>query len=78
MELLKRANEANPEFSRWQQQNVAAHKNPALRAVTLSLKRIGQAPGDATADQLDLVAELADQFSAGELRVAHDQNLLLP
>jgi len=60
------------------QQNVAAHKNPDLRAVTLSFKRLGQAPGDATADQLDAVADLADRYSAGEVRVTHDQNLLLP
>ncbi len=66
------------EYARWLQQNVAPHKNPALRAVTLSLKRLGQAPGDATADQLDLAADLADRFSAGEIRVTHDQNLLLP
>ena len=49
-----------------------------LRAVTLSFKRIGQAPGDATAEQLERAAELADRFSAGEARVTHDQNLLLP
>jgi len=66
------------EFSRWLQQNVAAHKNSELRIVTLSFKRLGQAPGDATADQLDLAAKLADQFSAGEARVTHDQNLVLP
>ena len=65
-------------YARWLKQNVAAHKNPALRAVTLSFKRLGQAPGDATAKQLDLAADLADQFSAGEERVTHDQNLLLP
>ncbi|MES2944544.1 MAG: nitrite/sulfite reductase, partial [Pseudomonadota bacterium] len=66
------------EFSRWLQQNVAAHKNPELRIVTLSFKRLGQAPGDATADQLDIAAGLADQFSAGEARVTHDQNVVLP
>jgi sulfite reductase (NADPH) hemoprotein beta-component len=66
------------EFGRWLRQNVAAHKNPELRAVTLSFKRLGHAPGDATADQLDTAAELADRFSAGEARVTHDQNLLLP
>jgi len=71
------ANE-HTDYSRWLQQNVQAHQNPALRAVTLSFKRLGQAPGDATADQLDAVAELADRFSAGELRVTHDQNLVLP
>ena len=76
--LLRAADESDPEYIRWLRQNVAAHKNPSLRAVTLSLKRLGQAPGDATADQLDRAAELADRFSAGEARVTHDQNLLLP
>ena len=66
------------DYERWLKQNVAAHKNPALRAVTLSYKRLGQAPGDADADQLDTAAALADEFSAGETRVTHDQNLLLP
>lgn len=65
-------------FARWLQRNVAPHKNPALRAVTLSFKRRLQAPGDASADQLDAAARLADRFSAGEARVTHDQNLLLP
>ena len=76
--ILRAAAEDDIEFGRWLKQNVAAHKNPDLRAVTLSFKRLGQAPGDATADQLDKAAELADAFSAGELRVTHDQNLLLP
>ena len=66
------------EFARWLRQNVAAHKDPALRAVTLSFKRLGYAPGDATAAQLDVAADLAERFSAGEVRVTHDQNLLLP
>ncbi|MGR4869783.1 nitrite/sulfite reductase [Variovorax sp. LARHSF232] len=65
-------------FARWLQRNVAPHKNPLLRAVTLSFKRRLQAPGDASADQLDTAARLADRFSAGEARVTHDQNLLLP
>jgi len=65
-------------FARWLARNVAPHKNPALRAVTLSFKRRLQAPGDASADQLDTAARLADRFSAGEARVTHDQNLLLP
>jgi len=67
-----------PAFARWLQRNVAPHKNPALRAVTLSFKRPGQSPGDATGDQLDIAAGLTDDFSAGEARVTHDQNLLLP
>ncbi|SIR30830.1 nitrite/sulfite reductase [Pseudacidovorax sp. RU35E] len=76
--VLRQAADREPMFARWLQRNVAAHQNPQLRAVTLSFKRRGQAPGDASADQLDTVAELADRFSAGELRVTHDQNVLLP
>ncbi|MEZ7847869.1 MAG: nitrite/sulfite reductase [Polaromonas sp.] len=76
--IVHTAAEDDVEYSRWLKQNVSAHQNPALRAVTLSFKRLGQAPGDATADQLDQAAELAEAFSAGELRVTHDQNLLLP
>ena len=68
----------HPAYSRWLARNVHAHQNPALRAVTLSFKRLGQYPGDATADQLDAVAQLSEQFSAGEVRVTHDQNLMLP
>ena len=69
---------AHPAFSRWLARNVHPHRNPQLRAVTLSFKRPGQAPGDATADQLDALAALVDRFSAGEARVTHDQNVLLP
>jgi sulfite reductase (NADPH) hemoprotein beta-component len=76
--ILRAAADDDVEFGRWIQQNVHPHKNPDLRAVTLSFKRLGQAPGDATADQLDAVAELADRYSAGEVRVTHEQNLLLP
>jgi sulfite reductase (NADPH) hemoprotein beta-component len=57
---------------------VQAHRLPHLRAVTLSLKRAAIAPGDATAAQMDAAADLAERFSQGELRVTHDQNLLLP
>ena len=70
--------ERQADYQRWLTQNVALHKNPALRCVTLSYKRLGQAPGDADADQLDTAADLADEYSAGEVRVTHDQNLLLP
>jgi sulfite reductase (NADPH) hemoprotein beta-component len=75
---LTQAADADKNFARWLQQNVAPHRNPHLRVVTLSFKRLGQAPGDATADQLDASALLADTFSAGEARVSHDQNLVLP
>ncbi|MES2182996.1 MAG: nitrite/sulfite reductase [Pseudomonadota bacterium] len=75
---LRTQADEEPLFARWLHRNVALHKNPALRAVTLSFKRLGQAPGDASADQLDAAARLADRFSAGEARVTHEQNLLLP
>ncbi|MEO8546197.1 MAG: nitrite/sulfite reductase, partial [Burkholderiaceae bacterium] len=67
-----------PEFARWLHQNVRPHQNPDLRAVNLSFKRLGFAPGDATAVQMEQAADLADRFSAGEVRVTHEQNLLLP
>ena len=76
--ILRAAAEDDVEFGRWLKQNVKPHKNPDLRAVSLSFKRLGQAPGDATAEQLEIAADLADRFSAGEVRVTHEQNLLLP
>ena len=65
-------------FQRWLTQNVRTHRIAGLSVVTLSFKRPGWAPGDADADTLDALAELADQFSAGEARLTHEQNLLLP
>ena len=72
------ANLADPAFQRWLKQNVVAHKNPRLRAVTLSFKRLGLAPGDATAEQLEASAQLVAKYSRGEARVTHAQNLVLP
>jgi len=64
-------------FARWVQQNVHAHRVPGYRAVTLSLKQKGFAPGDITDVQMDAVADLADAYSFGELRSSHEQNLVL-
>ncbi len=64
-------------FSRWLERNVHAHKVPGYAAVTLSLKTPGAAPGDATVAQMEAAAALADEFSFGELRVTHEQNLVL-
>ncbi len=64
-------------FARWVQQNVQAHRVPGYRAVTLSLKKKGLAPGDITDVQMDAVADLADAYSFGELRSSHEQNLVL-
>jgi sulfite reductase (NADPH) hemoprotein beta-component len=65
-------------YRRWLDRNVHPHRTPGYRAVTLSLKRAGQPPGDVTAEQIEGAAVLADRFSLGELRVAHEQNLVLP
>ena len=65
-------------FRRWLERNTHAHKVPGYRAVTLSLKRAGQAPGDITDEQFEAAADLADRYSFGEARVSHDQNLVLP
>ena len=72
------SNLQDPGFQRWLHQNVVAHKNPKLRAVTLSFKRLGLAPGDATAEQLEASAQLVAKYSRGEARVTHSQNLVLP
>lgn len=66
----------NKAFANWVQRNTFRHKQPGYVAVTLSLKKTGVAPGDATSAQMDKVADLADRFSFGELRVSHEQNLI--
>ena len=68
----------NPRFRRWLTQNTVAHRQAGYRAVFLSLKAPGQAPGDITAEQLDAAADLAERYSFGEARTTHTQNLLLP
>ena len=66
------------QFAKWLQRNVEGHKVPGYKCVQLSVKRVGQAPGDVTDAQMDAIADMADRFSCGELRVTHDQNALLP
>ena len=68
---------SNPTFAAWVKRCVHLHKTSGYRAVTLSLKPHGKAPGDATSQQMHVVADLADQYSFGELRVSHEQNLIL-
>ncbi len=65
-------------FARWVGRNVHAHRAPGYAAVTLSLKRTGIAPGDITAEEMEIVAGLAERYGFGELRVSHEQNLILP
>jgi len=64
-------------FNNWMERNVKAHKRPGYRIVTLCLKATGVAPGDLSAGQMEHVADLAERYSFGELRVTHEQNLVL-
>ena len=73
----ERQKHESPAFARWVKQNTFAHKVPGYAAVTLSLKPAGKPPGDATAAQIDAVADLSDRYSFGEIRVSHEQNLIL-
>jgi sulfite reductase (NADPH) hemoprotein beta-component len=75
---LKAALKADARFDTWFKNSVSRHKVPGYGIVTLSLKPEGGPPGDATADQMDRIAELADRYSASEIRVGHEQNLVLP
>jgi sulfite reductase (NADPH) hemoprotein beta-component len=68
---------SNARFNAWVKHNVSGHKQPGYCAVTISLKPSNVAPGDATSDQMDAIADLADQFGFGEVRVSHLQNLVL-
>ncbi len=74
---LQRALADDTAFKRWHRHNTVEHKQPGYRAVFISLKAPRVAPGDITADQMDAVADLAEEFSFGEARVTHTQNLLL-
>jgi sulfite reductase (NADPH) hemoprotein beta-component len=75
---LEQAQAADPELAAFVAHNLFRHKQRGHAALTISLKSIGAAPGDASAEQLRVVADLADRFSFGEARVSHKQNLVLP
>ncbi|WP_373489175.1 nitrite/sulfite reductase [Blastomonas sp.] len=68
---------SDPDFAVWVDQNTHPHKVPGYAAVTISLKPVGGIPGDATADQIDLMADLAERYAFDELRVTHTQNIVL-
>ncbi len=69
---------SDPDFAVWLDQNVKAHKQPGYAIVNVSLKPIGGIPGDASADQIDVMADLGTRYSFDELRVTHAQNIVLP
>jgi sulfite reductase (NADPH) hemoprotein beta-component len=77
-EAFEAARAASPALQRFVRNNVKPHKQPGYAIVEVSLKAIGQTPGDATAEQLDVVADLAERYSLDDLRVTHAQNLVLP
>jgi sulfite reductase (NADPH) hemoprotein beta-component len=68
----------NPAYGRWLERNLNAHRQPGYVSLTISLKPTGGAPGDATDKQMEVVADLAERYSFDELRVSHEQNLVLP
>jgi sulfite reductase (NADPH) hemoprotein beta-component len=75
---FERAVAADPQLAAFAERNVHAHRAPGYASVTVSLKPIGKAPGDATAEQMEVVARLAETYGHDEIRVSHEQNLVLP
>ncbi|MGO4908208.1 nitrite/sulfite reductase [Pseudorhodobacter sp. W20_MBD10_FR17] len=69
---------ADPLFRSWADTNLSAHKNPDYRIVTISLKKHGDTPGDATSAQMRLIANLAERYGHSEIRISHEQNVILP
>jgi sulfite reductase (NADPH) hemoprotein beta-component len=77
-DAFETAKALSPSLARFARNNVKPHKQPGYAIVEVSLKAIGQTPGDATAEQLDVMADLAERYSLDDLRVTHAQNLVLP
>jgi len=75
---LEAATRKNAGFADWLKTNVHAHKMPGYAIATVSLKRIGDTPGDCSSDQMDALADLMEEFGQAEIRVTHEQNLVLP
>jgi sulfite reductase (NADPH) hemoprotein beta-component len=75
---LERAIRENADFANWVKTNVHAHKEPGYAIATISLKPIGGTPGDCSSDQMDAIADLMDIFGQAEIRVTHEQNLVMP
>jgi sulfite reductase (NADPH) hemoprotein beta-component len=77
-DVFDRARAADPVFRRFAMRNLHPHRQPGHAIVTVSLKPVGGAPGDATSAQMEALADIAERFSHGELRVSHEQNIVLP
>jgi sulfite reductase (NADPH) hemoprotein beta-component len=70
--------DSGKDFANWAKTNIHPHRAPGYAIATITLKTIGQVPGDATSEQMDVIADIMDEFSLGEIRVTHEQNLVLP
>ncbi|MBI1196687.1 MAG: nitrite/sulfite reductase [Phenylobacterium sp.] len=77
-EAFETARAGDPAFARFVRNNVKPHKIPGYAIVEVSLKAIGETPGDATAEQMEVVADVAERYGLGDIRVTHEQNLVLP
>jgi sulfite reductase (NADPH) hemoprotein beta-component len=77
-DIVREARADSRAFSEWLDQNVITHKHPDYAGVTISLKGIGEVPGDASDSQMEAVADIAETYGFDELRVSHEQNLILP
>ncbi|WP_413221385.1 nitrite/sulfite reductase [Tritonibacter mobilis] len=77
-EAFDAAYDSDPVFRAWADTNLAAHKAPGHAIATISIKKHGATPGDATADQMRAMADVAEEFAYGELRISHEQNVILP
>ena len=77
-EVVRMARLDSKSFGEWLDQNVTTHRHPDYACVTISLKGIGEVPGDATDSQMDAVADIAERYAFDEIRVSHEQNLILP
>ncbi|WP_428699660.1 nitrite/sulfite reductase [Stappia sp.] len=77
-EAFERAVAADPALAAFAERNVHAHHSAGHASITISLKPVGKAPGDATAEQMEVVADLAERYGHNEIRVSHEQNLVLP
>ena len=77
-EIFEAAKAADPEFARFARNNLREHKRAGYSIVVISLKAIGETPGDATSEQMEVVADLAERYGQNDIRVTHEQNLVLP
>ncbi|MDO8901811.1 MAG: nitrite/sulfite reductase [Phenylobacterium sp.] len=77
-QAFETAKASDPSLARFARNNLRAHKKPGYAIVEVSLKTIGETPGDATSDQMDVIADLAERYGQDDIRVTHEQNLVLP